>query len=421
MKIKNIILIALFLAFFLVGCDTEIPEDDIETSEDALEEYEYNVDIDQLLVSVDENGNRLPDDFFIELRRETNPDYRKTPEELTREGLEFARDIINGYDTIDYFDSDEFKRLSPSEKAERILEFEVCDATMKHINLSVEVAQEVMILGDEELGFRLIEWAKEAYRAFVVEVAMAPGAHILDKGIDIDEFRMEEGLAAMYNEIKKTRLISYVRYMLAQIGQGLGFFEVTQDIISGNYIEPVCVQLWDVKFSIDYDKRQIDSMQIWSATATLNDVPIYKYSPTLGFRKVNSNTRTQGVFILEEMWWSDQGPESPYMGTIIGNPNFKIEIYYDGRINFWDDILKVSAGIDSRTTEPIIRWTDGQEVPFTEFLTIQNTIFDIDTTHLWKRESFSYSEALETGEYYMITGKFEFTPTRRVEVEELMN
>lgn len=313
-------------------------------------------------------------------------------------------------------------------KAAAILAKNSCDARMIDIEEALKLAEQAWLATDETTGDALWQWAREAFRGFVVDAAMAEGATFLETDIDLFSLSYEER-KELYRQARET---FYNRALLSQQAQLFGFEDIHQKILAGEFLEPVCVQLWNVRVESRFDAGDGFSYEEhWKNGAYLEDVPIYKYHPQMGFPIFEKQTSQEGYIDLEEMWFDDDTVNAPYHSEFRGTVFWEIHMKYeDDPDDFWNDMVSISAGIDQyrttygKTQEPQLR-TPGYEDewgPFRDIWYYDDIKVKVPALLLWKRQPFQHEEVLEDGSGALnekATVKIEFTPSKRVKVQDV--
>ncbi len=211
-------------------------------------------------------------------------------------------------------------------RATEIMAVNPCDATLEDWLRAGECAADAFQLGQEALADTLMEWIKITFRALVAQDVDA----IMESTL-FEKLKRGEGEdllvhGKIQDEIRRSENIMRTRGELAAQAQFLGYKQLADDILAGNYIQSPCIQLWDIVVTLDLkgtaDSWLLDSFQ---SQVVFKEVPIYFWDPELEYSPMFSSAFGKGTFEGSKFGWYDGGDW--IKGTAEGQPVWQIEIF----------------------------------------------------------------------------------------------
>ena len=426
MKSKNIILLMLCLLLLASSCSEDLSdvndvilenrEDDYQESvrEDGLENTRNSYeDAPREMSDLEEFAGGLDIGDFSVIGEGTRSD-REVSRETIRAIANFyeLNMLLNPSGTEEY--GERFKELVSNELiaiAEQILQENTCDASLADMFFSFELAANLQILGEKVFSEKLIQWSFEVYRGYVVDAVMAIGdpRNIYDV---LDEGRSLEFVSDSDNLRKRLILVQYVQFF--------GFDDIDQKLLRGEYIKPVCIQLWDLSLTIDYYNGDgISFERAWTTGINLDEIPLYKAHPDMDLEVINYRKREKGFFNQRKMWWDDGADR--YTGTVEGDIHWYVHISYRTESDFSGDYLLFSAGIDIGSDKLEVSWSDGMKYDYDEIKDVPRQIMEIPFVRFWQRERiYEKIYVIDDDEYVEAAFTYTFTPTRRVRLDDFL-
>lgn len=296
--------------------------------------------------------NRTMDKFEAGIDAETIETYVESEGEVLREELE--------------------------QKANDILSRDPCKATMDDVREALEAAAEAMSLGEEELGDRLLDWAKRAFR----EVAARESVD-LSGPLPLDEMDLEAAGPGEIEEAAEEGMgIMKQRAILAEQAQRLGMIEVSDKLIKGKVVSSKCP--WKVEVAASYEGSMEGNKEFWVNEAKFEEVPADASVAAY-------ENRAEGRFIESDFAYFD-GAE-----WISGEPKGKVWWSVDFSPAESDSIL-LKVEPEYYESDVYVQYPEGaiaESAPIGGLVNFEKTSFTISLEKLRKRESFSLKQELE--------------------------
>ncbi len=319
-------------------------------------------------------------------------------------------------------------------RAEDIFAVNPCDATLDDWIRAGECAADAFQLGQEALADELMEWIKITFRALVAQDIDAIMESTLNEKLKRGEGEDLLVHGKIQDEIRRSENIMRTRGELAAQAQLLGYKQLADDILAGNYIQSPCFQLWDITVTLDLkgtaDSWLLDSFQ---SKVVYKEVPIYFWDPELEHPPMFHSAFGEGTFSGSQFGWYDG--EDWIKGTAQGQPVWEIEIFqwiedrndYQGspfivNFNYAPFATKRPNISNSYTPNVIIKYPDGETVSLENvgdftFNLGNDTEIRIPNEKLQKGNPFTI-EATNEDANYIGVAKFEFIPVRKLKWKE---
>jgi hypothetical protein len=319
-------------------------------------------------------------------------------------------------------------------RAIEIMAVNPCDATLDNWVQAGECAADAFQLGEEALADTLMEWIKITFRALVAQDIDAIMESTLNEKLKRGEGEDLLVHGKIQDEIRRSENIMRTRGELAAQAQLLGYKQLADDILSGNYIQSPCIQLWNIAVTLDLkgtaDSWLLDSFQ---SKVIFKDVPIYFWDPELELSPMFSSALEKGTFTGAKFGWYDG--EDWIKGTAEGQPVWEIEIFQwiEDRSDYQNSSFIVNFNYapfatkrpnisNSYTPNVIIKYPDGETVSLENvgdftFNLGNDTEIRIPNEKLQKGKPITI-EATNEDANYIGVAKFEFIPARKLKWKE---
>lgn len=299
-----------------------------------------------------------------------------------------------------------------------LTQIEPCEATIEHVAEAILLSHDAIGAGLPEEKTAMSNWAMRAFHALIPDAALAQGSTFEEDGTDMfgNDItpREREMIADSSTEIVLQRAA------LAEFAQLIGFDDLAEDIRLGRYIQPVCIQLWDIGVFSTYTYDDgYGASESWSQEAKLRDVPIYKYDHKLNLPYMTKNFEEESTFLFNKGSYHDGSMTYPC--KLEGNVKWKILMDAESVEDLWSYKIHFTVSPELSHLAGVRNvCADGMTSPsMAHGLFIQHT-FEIPMIKFWRREahtsSFSRTNAKDLGKGYV---NLNFTPTRRITVKEL--
>jgi len=305
------------------------------------------------------------------------------------------------------------------QEAAKILVKDHCNATLEDIFKAVSLAEKAIKAGLEKERVLLLEWARLAFRALVPEAALASGHTVMEQGHQVDEFTMGED-GTLRQVVEEANEIYIDRIQLGDLSNLLGLEDLALDIQRGKYIQPACVQLWDVNIdaSYDFDNGPIDNGEQWKQKVTIEDLPVYKFDPKLHIPFMSKTFEEVGTFEENKGWYFNGG--SSVSCSISGDIIWVIAIEESSHVDLWNYRINLEIYPVLNSNELSSLCTDGVRSPVVASRTFKSAKYEIPMLSFWRRNAFTLERYREIGkEADVAEMSIRFTPTRRVSIKEL--
>jgi len=211
-------------------------------------------------------------------------------------------------------------------RALEIMAVDPCDATLEDWLQAGECAADAFQLGQEALADQLMEWIKITFRALVAQDVDAIMESTLWEKLKRGEGEELLVHGKIKDEIQRSENIMRTRGELAAQAQLLGYNQLADDILAGEYIQSPCIQLWNIVVTLDLkstpDSWLLDSFQ---SQVVFKEVPIYFWDPELELSPMFSSAFGKGTFEGSQFGWYDGGDW--IKGTAQGQPVWEIQIF----------------------------------------------------------------------------------------------
>lgn len=136
-------------------------------------------------------------------------------------------------------------------RAAEILAKDPCDATLDDWIQAGECAADAFQLGEEALADKLMEWIKITFRALVAKDIDAIMESTLMEKLQRGEGEDLLVHGKIQEEVQRSENIMRKRGELAAQAQYLGYKQLADDILAGDYIQSPCIQLWNIVVTLD--------------------------------------------------------------------------------------------------------------------------------------------------------------------------
>ena len=319
-------------------------------------------------------------------------------------------------------------------RAIEIMAVDPCDATLDDWLRAGECAADAFQLRQEALADELMEWIKITFRALVAQNVDAIMESTLNEKLKRGEGEDLLVHGKIQDEIRRSENIMRTRGELAAQAQLLGYKQLADDILAGNYIQSPCIQLWDITVTLDL-KGTADSwlLDSFKSQVVFKEVPIYFWDPELEYPPMFSSAFGKGTFAGAKFGWYDG--EDWIKGTAEGQPVWEIEIFQwiEDRNNYQNSPFIVNFNYapfttkrsnisNSYTPNVIIKYPDGETISLENvgdftFNLGNDTEIRIPHEKLQKGKPFTI-EATNEDVNYIGIAKFEFIPVRKLKWKE---
>ncbi len=211
-------------------------------------------------------------------------------------------------------------------RATEIMAVNPCDATLEDWLQAGECAADAFQLGQEALADSLMEWIKITFRALVAQDVDAIMESTLWEKLQRGEGEELLVHGKIQDEIQRSEDIMRTRGDLAAQAQLLGYNQLADDILAGEYIQSPCIQLWNIVVTVDLKSTQ-DSwlLDSYESKVVFKEVPIYFWDPELELSPMFSSAWGKGTLEEAKFGWYDG--EDWIKGTAQGQPVWEIEIF----------------------------------------------------------------------------------------------
>jgi len=290
-----------------------------------------------------------------------------------------------------------------------------CEATMQDIFRAVMLAEQAIKAGLEEERVALLDWARISFRSLIPQMALATGPTHVDLGEEYDDTDRED-LNKLKEGIFDAKGIYAERIKLGNLSDLLGLEGLSSDIQNGKYIQPLCIQLWDVGLTATYVQDWDDLMyEHWKQIVTIKDVPIYKYDPELELPYMSREYSERAKFISAQGATWDGGKWEAH--TYPDGSVWEVQLAELSHTNLWSYKIKLRLYPHMSYLAARAENGYGNNIALEMF---GNTIYEIPMYDFWKGESFSVNSDDLVGDDGT-TGKLQvvFTPKGMVSVEKL--
>ena len=222
-------------------------------------------------------------------------------------------------------------------RATEMMAVNPCDATLEDWLQAGECAADAFQLGQEALADSLMEWIKITFRALVAQDVDAIMESTLWEKLKRGEGEELLVHGIIQDEIQRSEDIMRTRGDLAAQAQLLGYNQLADDILAGNYIQSPCIQLWNIVVTVDLKSTQ-DSwlLDSYESKVVFKEVPIYFWDPELELSPMFSSAWGKGTLEEAKFGWYDG--EDWIKGTAQGRPVWEIQIFQwiEDRSNYKD-------------------------------------------------------------------------------------
>lgn len=305
-----------------------------------------------------------------------------------------------------------------TQETPKILAMKYCDATMLDIFQALRLAEMAVKAGLKNEDSQLFEWSHFALRSLISEAVLAQGPKILDTH-DMDELLETHKYDERQELYEEARNIQLKRDELGTLANRLGLRSLSNKIMNGQYIQPMCIQLWNVDIDASYDYEfENNWYEHWQQRISMKDVPVYKYDPDLEIPYMFKKFTKQSVFLkkdgamndAEEGWIPYEFPKGV---------DWTVKIDEVSHSNLWDYKIKVVVETSMTHLQEVYHSgfsSEGAEM-------FQSNTVEIPMINFWKTEPFTVNADLlsieDEGETESGSLKLLFTPSKRLSIEEL--
>lgn len=222
-------------------------------------------------------------------------------------------------------------------RATQIMAINPCDATLEDWFQAGECAADAFQLGQEALADSLMEWIKITFRALIAEDVDAVMESTLWEKLKRGEGEELLVHGIIEDEIQRSENIMRTRGEIAAQAQLLGYNELADTILAGEFIQSPCIQLWNIVVSLDFkSKPEIWLLDSFQSQVAFKEVPIYFWDPELELSPMFSSAWGKGTLEEAKFGWYDG--EDWIKGTAQGQPVWEIQIFQwiEDRSNYKD-------------------------------------------------------------------------------------